>query len=210
VVLAGALLYLAGVLAAELFTTRLSLVVVTAGLVLAMEGRARLRALAFPVAFLLFMIPLPYVFYYRLTFPLQIESSRMAAGFLAATGLPILREGNVLHLEGYSLEVVTACSGLRSIMTLGTIGVFLADFIRMPPAGAVVYGLLIIPVAVAANVARLVTTAGLATIAGPEAAESFLHELSGLMLFLAGTVSLILCAKGIQWIARARSGSRPS
>ncbi|HEX5133263.1 MAG TPA: exosortase/archaeosortase family protein [Candidatus Krumholzibacteria bacterium] len=210
VIVAGALLYLAGVLAAELFTTRLSLVVVVAGLVLALEGGARLRVLAFPVGFLLLMIPLPYVLYYRLTFPLQIESSRLAAGFLTATGLPVLRDGNVLHLEGYSLEVVTACSGLRSIMTLGTIGVFMMDFIRMPPAGAVLYVALMVPVAVTANVARLVTTAGIASIAGPERAESFLHELSGLVLFVAGTVAMVLCAKGMQWIARARSGSRSS
>jgi exosortase len=207
VVLAGALLYVAGILAAELFTTRLSLVVVLAGLVLAIEGRARLRAMAFPVAFLLLMIPLPYVIYYRLTFPLQIESSRMAAGFLELLGLPVLREGNVLHLEGYSLEVVTACSGLRSIMTLGTIGVFLSDFVPLSRPGRVVLVAMVIPVAVAANVSRLATTAGLAAIAGPDSAESFLHELSGIVLFVTGALALFFVAKGIEWVERRRSGS---
>ena len=209
VVAAGVALYLAGVLAAELFTTRVSLVVVVAGLVLALEGRARLRALAFPIAFLLFMIPLPYVLYYRLTFPLQIESSRMAAGLLTAVGLPVIREGNVLHLEGYSLEVVTACSGLRSIMTLGTIGVFISDLIPLSRIGRVCLAALIVPVAMAANVARLAVTAGTAAIAGQETAESFLHGLSGLVVFVSGVAALFVMAWGIRWIEHRRSGSRP-
>lgn len=206
VVLAGAALYLAGVLAAELFTTRVSLVIVIAGLVLALEGSARLRVMAFPVGFLLFMIPLPYVIYYRLTFPLQLVSSRVAAGLLTAAGLPVVREGNVLHLEGYSLEVVTACSGLRSIMTLGTIGVFLTSLIPLSRKSLVGYLALIIPVAMGANVLRLALTAGIAAVAGPGAAESFLHELSGLVLFVSGVVALFIFAWGLRWVERKRSG----
>ncbi len=205
----GALLYLAGVLAAELFAMRLSLVVVTAGLVLALEGRERFRTMRFPVAFLLFMIPLPYIFYYRMTFPLQLLSSRLAAGWLTAAGMPLVREGNVIHLEGYSLEVVTACSGLRSIMTLGAIGVFLLDAIPLRVPGRIVYLALIVPVAVLANVARLVATAGIAAVGGPEKAESFLHELSGLVVFVTGLAALAAAAKGLQWIGRDRHGSRP-
>ena len=208
-VVAGSLVYLAGVLGAELFTMRASLIIVLAGILLALEGPERLRVMAFPIAFMLFMIPLPYVIYYRLTFPLQLESSRMAAAVLTAAGLPVVREGNVLHLEGYSLEVVTACSGLRSIMSLGAIGVFLADLFRMRPAGLLLYTVLIVPVAMAANVARLVVTAVLATLAGQETAESFLHELSGVVLFVTGVLSLVLIAGVIRWIERRRSG-RPA
>jgi len=206
VVAAGAVLYVAGVVAAEFFTTRVSLVVVAAGLVLALEGRERFRTMAFPIAFLLFMVPLPYVFYYRLTFPLQVESSRLAASLLATAGMPLVREGNVIHLESYSLEVVTACSGLRSIMTLGTIGVFLLDAIPLTRGALPVYIALIIPIAVAANVARLVATAGIAAIGGPEAAQSFLHELSGLVVFVTGLAALLMCAKGLQWIGRVHGG----
>ncbi len=206
VVAAGAALYLAGVLAAELFTTRVSLVVVLTGLVLALEGTERLRVMALPLGFLLFMIPLPYVVYYRLTFPLQIESSRIAAGLLTAAGLPVVREGNVIHLEGYALEVVTACSGLRSIMTLGTIGVFIATLLPMSRAGLAGYLLLIVPVAMGANVLRLALTAAIAAVAGPGAAESFLHELSGLVLFVLGVAALFLIAWGFRWADRRRSG----
>jgi len=202
---AGAFLYLAGVLAAELFTTRVSLVVVIAGLVLLLQGRARTRVLAYPLVFLLCMVPIPYVFYYRLTFPLQLLSSQLAAGFLSWTGMPLLRDGNLIHLEGYSLEVVSACSGLRSIMTLGTMALFLLDTLALKPAGTAVFLLLVIPIAVAANVARLAATAGIAAIGGPGAAESFLHELSGVVVFVTGLLAIVVCGRTIQWIENKRA-----
>lgn len=202
--LAGAVLYGFGTAAAELFTARVSMVVVIAALVAMFEGKARLRVLAFPIAFLLCMIPLPYIFYYQLTFPLQIESSRWAAAVLNAAGMPVVREGNILQLEGYTLEVVTACSGLRSIMTLGTIAVFMTELFRVSRAGKVALALAAIPVAVAANVARLAATACIAAIGGADAAESFLHELSGLVVFLTGVVALFAIGKGLEWVERKR------
>jgi exosortase len=202
--IAAAVLYLGGVIAAELFTMRVSLVVAVAAIVFTLEGSQRFRVVWFPLFFLLAMIPLPYVFYYRLTFPLQLESSRLAAALLDAMGMPLLREGNVIHLEGYSMEVIAACSGLRSIMTLGSLALFWADYVRLSPLFRGVFLLLAIPIAVAANVARLVLTAGIAAIEGPAAAESFLHELSGLVVFVVGMLAILLCGKGLEWIGRAR------
>jgi exosortase len=201
----GALAYLAGIAAAELFTTRVSLVLVVGALVWIVHGRARARVMAFPILFLLCMIPVPYVLYYQLTFPLQVESSRYAAALLSAAGMPVVREGNILNLEGYSLEVVSACSGLRSIMTLITLALFLTDFTRLSRTSKVILVAAAIPVAVAANVGRLALTASIAAIRGPEAAESFLHDLSGLVVFIAGLVALFVIGKGLAWIERARS-----
>jgi len=202
-VLAG-VVYLAGILAAELFTTRVSLIIALLGVIWVTEGRTRARTVRFPLVFLLTMIPIPYVLYYRLTFPLQLESSRFASDVLTMLGMPLVRAGNVIHLEGYSLEVVSACSGLRSIMTLGTLAFFVLDFVRMTPPWRWLYMLLVIPIAVAANVARLVLTAGIAALEGPEAAESFLHEMSGVVVFVVGLGAIVLCAKGLEWIARVR------
>ncbi len=202
--LVGAVLYAFGTAAAELFTTRVSMVVVVAGLLAALEGRARLRVLAFPIVFLMCMIPLPYLFYYQLTFPLQLESSRLAAAVLSAAGMPVVREGNILELEGYTLEVVTACSGLRSIMTLGTMALFMTDVL---PLSRLAKGCLVaaaLPVAVGANVARLATTACVAAVGGAAAAESFLHELSGLVVFLTGLVALFAIGKGLAWVEHKR------
>jgi exosortase len=205
VVGAGAILYLLGVLTAELFTLRVSLVVVIAGIVIAIEGRERFRVLAFPVAFLLCMVPLPYIAYYRLTFPLQLESSRIAAQILTLAGMPLVREGNVIRLEGYALEVVAACSGLRSIMTLGTLGLFMQDWLALGVVRRLAFLLLVIPIAVGANVARLSLTAGIAAIAGPAAAESFLHELSGVVVFVTGVLALVAAGKGLEWVGRKHS-----
>ena len=200
----GAMLYAFGTVAAELFTARISLVLVVAGLVALLEGGARLRVLAFPIAFLLCMIPLPYLVYYQLTFPLQIESSRLAAGVLGAAGMPVVREGNILEIEGYTLEVVTACSGLRSIMALGTMAIFMTELFRVSRVAKVVLAAAAIPVAVAANVARLAATACIAALGGATLAESFLHELSGLVVFLSGIVALFAIGKGLEWVERKR------
>ncbi|HKW14955.1 MAG TPA: exosortase/archaeosortase family protein [Candidatus Krumholzibacteria bacterium] len=197
-------MYLAAILAAELFTMRCSLVLALAAVVWTVEGSARARIMRFPLFFLLAMIPIPYVFYYRLTFPLQLESSRLAAGVLSAMGMPLVRAGNVIHLEGYSLEVVSACSGLRSIMTLGTMALFISDFLGINAAMRAAFLVLVIPIAMLANVARLILTAGLAALEGPQAAESFLHELSGIVVFVVGLSAIAACGKGLQWTARAR------
>ena len=201
---AGATLCLLGVLTAELFTMRTSLVVVVAGIVLTVEGRERFRVLAYPIAFLMCMVPLPYIAYYRLTFPLQLESSRIAAEILTLAGMPLVREGNVIRLEGYSLEVVAACSGLRSIMTLGTLALFMLDWLALGVVRGLAFLALVIPIAVGANVARLSLTAGIAAISGPAAAESFLHELSGVVVFVTGVLALVAGGKGLEWIGRAR------
>jgi exosortase len=201
----AALVYLAGVLAAELFTMRVSFVFMVTAVICATQGRERLRVMRYPLFFLLAMVPLPYVLYYRLTFPLQLESSRLAAGILGGLGMPLLREGNVIHLEGYSLDVVAACSGLRSIMTLGTLALFFNDLLRMAAGWRLAYLGMVIPIAIAANVARLVITAGIAAIQGADAAESFLHELSGVGVFVFGLLAIVACGKGFEWIARTRT-----
>jgi exosortase len=156
---------------------------------------------------LFLMIPIPYIFYYKLTFPLQLESSKLTSGLLSLMGMPVVRGGNVIKLEGYTLEVVTACSGLRSMMTLGTLAIFMTDFFHFGKLGNVVLVALAVPIAIVANTARLTLTAVVSAIAGSEAADSFLHELSGVVVFVAGLVLLAISAGVIEWIARRKSAS---
>lgn len=206
----GGLLYLAGILAAELFTMRLALVVTAFALVLTTQGYRRTRVLFFPLAFLLLMIPIPYVFYYKLTFPLQIKSSQLTAGLLSGLGMPVIRSGNVINLEDYTLEVVTACSGLRSMMTLGTLAVFMTDFFKFGRLGNVIFVAISVPVAVVANTARLSLTAIVSAMAGADAAESFFHGFSGVVVFLSGLALLVVSGVLLEWIAKRRSASSPA
>jgi exosortase len=201
----GQLLYLLGVLAAELFTLRFSLVLTVFALVLLTQGRERTRVLLLPCAFLLFMIPLPYIVYYKVTFPLQIESAKLATSMLSLLGVPAVRSGNIIDVENYSLEVVTACSGLRSMMSIGTIAVFMSDFFTLKNTGRVILVLLVIPIAIFSNTLRLVAIAVLSLFAGAEAADGFLHELSGIAVFLVGFVFLLLVGGVFEWIARRKS-----
>jgi exosortase len=208
VVAAGGLLYLTGVLAAELLTMRVSLVIVVLGVTLATQGVKRTRVLLFPCLFLLLMVPLPYIFYYKMTFPMQLKSSQLTAGVLSALGMPVIRTGNIIHIEDYTLEVVTACSGLRSIMTLGTLAIFVQDFLRIGSVARLVFVALVILVAILANTARLVSTAVVAAVADAETADGYLHELSGITVFLVG-LALLLAAGGLmEWIARRGSAGR--
>jgi exosortase len=208
VVLAAAVaMYFVGILAAELFTMRVSLVTAVIALVLSTQGWGRTRALMFPLLFLLLMIPLPYVIYYKFTFPMQLWSSEFAAQVLSGLGMPVVRSGNVIELEGYSLEVVTACSGLRSMMTLGTLAVFMTDFFRMGLFGKVILVGMSIPVAIVANTTRLTLTAIVSAMAGAGAADSFLHGFSGVVVFMSGLVLLVILGLILEWIAKKRSSA---
>lgn len=185
-----------GSLGAELFTSRVSLIFLIAGLVLFLAGGRMLKALWFPIAFLLFMIPLPVLIYNQITFPLQFLSSEFAARVLDLGGIPVLREGNVLILPNYSLEVVEACSGIRSLMMLLALAIAYGYFAERSPWKRIALALLAIPIAVVSNGFRIVGTGILTYFYGPSAAEGFFHEFSGWVIFVTAMV-LLLCAHGL-------------
>jgi len=120
VVMLGAVgLLLLGSLGAELFISRFSMLVLLTGMILFLAGWDMLRAVSFPLSYLIWMIPIPIIIIYnQITFPLQLVASRLATAWLELVQVPVLRDGNVLVMSNYSLEVVEACSGIRSLMTL--------------------------------------------------------------------------------------------
>lgn len=201
----GIFSYLVGVAAGELFTERISLLLVVLGVMLVKHGGRRMKVMAYPFALLLFMVPLPYVLYYRLTFPLQLASSKLAAGALSLLGVPLVRTGNILRLEDYSLEVVTACSGLRSIMALAALAFFIGDWLGLGRTRRAALLFLSIPVAIGVNSLRLVVTAVISLSAGGKQADRFLHGVSGIAVFLAGFIALILSGLVMEWKARRSS-----
>lgn len=207
VVVAGSLLvFLAGLFGAEIFLSRVSLIGVLAGAILFLFGWRHLRLLAFPVLFLLLMVPLPAILFNHLTLPLQSIASRAGEAAIAAAGIPVLREGNVLVLPTTTLEVAQACSGIRSLISLLTIAIVLGYF-REPRRWA--RGLLAaatIPIAIVANAARVAGTGLAADWIGPEAAEGFFHAFSGWLVFLAafGLLLVVQQALARRWRVPAR------
>lgn len=180
----GIVLLLFGRLAAEPFTQRLSILVVIAGIVLFLLGREHLKTIAFPLAFLLLMIPLPSFLLQKITFPMQLFASRCAAGALELLSIPVLREGNIIHLANTSLEVAEACSGIRSMISLLTLGVLFAYFTKKILWQRIVLVLACLPVTILVNAFRVSMTGFLAHRYGARAAGGFFHECSGFLLFL--------------------------
>lgn len=173
----------AGTLGAELFLARTSLVGLAAGMTLFVWGRGHLRILAFPIAFLLLMIPLPAIVFNQIAFPLQLLASRVGEAALRIAGIPVLREGNLIVLASTTLEVAEACSGIRSLISLFTLGTVLAYFTEPRPWLRVAIAASTIPVAVATNGLRVAGTGIAAHMMGPEAATGFLHTFSGWLMF---------------------------
>ena len=199
-IIAAAALLIGGTAASELFTTRISLPVLFIGASFFLLGTAFTARLAFPLLFLFMMVPLPYIIYYKLTLPLQLFSARLSAGILDMLQINVIRKGNVIHLPGYSLEVIAACSGLRSLMTMVTLALIFAAFSDLSNTRKTLLVAWAVPAAIAANTIRLVVTAvGAYTVSG-SFADGVLHDISGLIVFFAGFLMLALFAWVLKWI----------
>lgn len=191
VIACSLLLLLAGLIGAELFTTRISLLGTLAGIVLFLFGWGWLRVLAFPLAFLLLMIPLPALIFNQIAFPLQLLASRAGEVVISTAGIPVLREGNVLVLANTSLEVAEACSGIRSLVSLIALGLVYGYFMDNRIWVRTVVVLAAIPVAVLANAARVAGTGIAAHWWGAAAAQGFFHEFSGWVVFVAAFLMIL-------------------
>jgi exosortase len=205
VVLLGSLLVLlAGILGSELFLTRISILGTVTGIVLFLFGWQRLRVLAFPIAFLLLMIPLPAIIFNQIAFPLQLLASRAGEFALRTADIPVLREGNVLILANTKLEVAEACSGIRSLISLLTLGIMFGYFADRRTWVRWAIACSTIPVAILANGARVAGTGIAAHRFGAEAAEGFFHEFSGLAVFVVAFLMMMGVQRGIAWLMPPR------
>lgn len=194
-----------GVYGAELFLSRISLVMLLAGLVWMMAGRAMLRELRFAILVLLLAIPFPAVVYNQITFPLQIFASKLASAALPLFGVPVMRDGNIIQLPSMQLEVAEACSGIRSLMSLFTAAVFYGYFLEPSPRRRVILALASIPIAVIANGVRILGTGLGVQYWDPDKALGFFHEFSGWLIFVFSLVCLYFLHTLMQLQQRVRS-----
>lgn len=206
--MAGSLLvWAAGLLGSELFLTRVSMIGVIAGAIWFVWGYERARIMAFPVLFLLLMIPLPSILFNQLAFPLQLVASQVGETAITAAGVPVLREGNVLHLPARTLEVAEACSGIRSLVSLLMLAIVLGYFSEPRPPARVALAVSAIPIAILANAARVAGTGLAAEWVSPAAAEGFFHTFSGWLVFVVAFAGLLIVQ---QVLARIRFSPRPA
>jgi exosortase len=197
-----------GTLGAELFTTRLSLLILICGIVTFLAGWQVLRSIAFPVGYLVFMIPLPAIVYYQLTLPLQLWASQLGASGLVALGIHTVRQGNLLILPNCTLNVVEACSGIRSLFSL-LAAVVAYGFLTEPRTWIrAALALASIPIAIATNGLRLVTTGVLSFFFGPRVDSGVMHLALGLGFFVLAILSAVLVHKLLRLLSKNRSPTR--
>lgn len=190
IIIFGMMVYMAGNLGAELFLMRTSMIITLAGIITFNFGTAMLKALVVPLCYLIMMIPIPAIIWNKIAFPLQLFAARISTDTINMIGIPVFREGNILHLANTSLEVVDACSGIRSLTSLLALTGAFAFLSHVSQWKKWVIFLSAIPIAVATNVVRLTTTGMLAAWVGPEATHGFLHDMSGLIVF--GTALILV------------------
>lgn len=190
-VILAALQSLAATLGAELFTARLAFVIALFGVVLYLGGKAWVKILLFPLLLLLFMIPIPQIIYARLTLGLQMLASQLGETLISMVGIPVFRTGNVLELPSQSLDVVEACSGIRSLMSLTFLSLIYAYFTDNRVWMRWVLLFATIPIAILANGARVAIT-GMMSQINTDLAKGAYHEMEGYIVFIVALGALVV------------------
>lgn len=186
----GLLQYFIAFVGAEYFLQRSSMVLVLFGLALFVGGKSMSKKLLYPICYLLLMIPIPAVIWSTVAFPMQLAASALSENMVQLLGVPIFREGNILHLSETTLEVVDACSGLRSLTTMIALSLALIYFSGLTLVRRGVVFLAAFPIAILINIFRLTVTALMASKYGEEVAQGFLHDFSGWLTFVLGLIIL--------------------
>jgi exosortase B len=197
VLIFGLLIYVLGRIQDITILEIAALIPVLAGALLTMRGWQGLRALWFPLVFIVFMVPLPGMFVDMLTGPLKQHVSEIAERILYVMGYPVGRTGVVLTVGQYQLLVADACSGLNSMFSLSALGLFylyLAHRASWLHNGLII--LCILPIAFAANIVRVLVLVLVTYHSGDEAGQGFLHGAAGLVLAMAA-LTLLLALDGV-------------
>ncbi len=203
----GAVQVYVATLGAELFLARTAFIISLIGVILFLGGTRAVKVLSFPLFLLFFMVPIPAILYTQITFPLQTLASRIAESLLSLLGYPVLREGHVLELASQKLQVVEACSGIRSLLSLSFLSLIYAYFFDQRPWMRGVLLLATMPIAVIANASR-VTVTGILSEIRPELAEGFFHSASGWVIFMVAVVLLVAFHQLLDRVLRRASHAR--
>ena len=204
----------AGVAGAELYTQRLSLLLLLSGITVYFWGFRLLQLVLVPLGLLFLAIPIPAIIFNRIAFPLQLFASRCAVWSMGMLGIPVLRQGNIIELKPLNsfdtkkLEVVEACSGIRSLMTLLTLAVVFAYFTHTPGENppqsgkrfgwvrsywfwrSVIIVVSAVPIAILTNAFRVSGTGVLAHYYGTAVADGFFHSFSGWAIYIVAFIML--------------------
>jgi len=198
-------------LAAEFFTMRASMIMALMGLTVYLWGIRQLIHWWLPFTLASLAIPLPELVTQALALPLQFRASRMGAALLEWRAVPVQLDGNVIRIPGHELFVTEACSGLRSLTALLSVGVLMSAMLLRTIPGRIFLVVCAIPIAIVVNGVRVFLTGFLVNFVDPKLGEGFMHITEGWLLFIVSLSALGLVA----WMTSTlenqfRSAGRPS
>lgn len=170
------------------------------------SGSASLMILG-PIVFMIFMFPVPSEIYTRVTNPLLLISTTASYHILHMIDIPVLQEGNLLTLSNYSMKVVQACSGIRSLLSIMALAFLMSSIMIKNRLIGSVFFLTSIPVAILGNILRITITALLAYYVSPRAAEGFAHTVAGITTFVFSFLLLYWFMEFILWVSREKEPS---
>jgi exosortase len=188
----GMILFVIGNGTSEYFTVRFSLVVTIFGIALCHFGRPIVSKIWFALFFLVFMIPIPYVLYFSIAFPLQLLASKVTCAILNVIGMSVIRQGNIINLPNQTLEVAEACSGMRSLVSLLALGAIYAYLTQKKLAVQIILFLSTIPIAVIGNIFRVFITSLIVYTTDVNVTDEPMHSIMGASVFVVAFILLFI------------------
>ncbi|MFH2066618.1 MAG: exosortase/archaeosortase family protein [Pseudomonadota bacterium] len=194
------IIYLMGYAGGIYIAIRLAMIFSLIGLLYYILGEKVIKSILFPLVFLIFMIPVPYSILRLISLPLQTIIT-IAAAFIIGDvlSIPVFREGNMLHFTLTSLEVADVCSGIRSLTSYIMLGSIFAYISKGSKKIKFILVFMSIPLAMVINLLRVAGTGVLAHYYGRQVAVGFMHELSGILVFILGLMAMALLWKFLGW-----------
>ncbi|MGI6296554.1 MAG: exosortase/archaeosortase family protein [Armatimonadota bacterium] len=201
IIVVAIILHLTGVILDVSGPSALSIILLILGGCIYFHGFALVKLMAFPLAYMIFMIPVPGGVLDRLGLPMQIMASTATASLLSLTGLEVVRAGIQLSVDGFSFEVAQACSGMSSLVALVGVTAVFAYITNLPPKLKWVLFFLALPIALIANIVRITSIALVGSYWNWEIALRIYHDYSSPLLFLAAIVILFFINWGFEWLS---------
>jgi exosortase B len=181
------------------------------GLILIVFGAKFLRVIAFPIFFMIFLLPIPGAFLAAITLPMKIAVSYVVDNLLFHLGYPIARDGVILQIGQYQLMVADACAGMNTLISLEAMGLLYLNLVRHDSlARNLILATLIVPISFTANVIRVTSLTLITYYFGNEVGQGFIHGFAGLVLFTVALILILTVDSTIQWWLDKRQGSHES
>jgi exosortase len=194
----GIALYLVSSILRVYFSSAMSMLIVLTSLILYIYGIKVLRKIAFPLIFLIFMIPLPLYIIVNISFKMKLLAASIAAHLLNFLGMYAVRDGSVIKLHSTFVIVDDVCSGLRSLISLTALGSIFAYMLKAPMYKRVILFLTTIPIAIITNVCRVVFISTFSEIWGVNSTKGFVHDLMGFLVFALAFAMLYIIGRVLE------------